>query len=968
MSLGLANDILQGIGWFLALLELIMALYVLLFNPWHTDNRHLSGLLLLFALNSLGYGLLVQATGVSQAGVATLLLSLTTESIKVGMALLTVVLLRPDWLRGRWRWLWRLLYALVGLPMVLTLLDWVGNLGLWYTGLDPQIYQGGYVDSAAYLRGVLYPYFRPVYGYGIVFLTLVIQVYLVFVEKTLAPPRRRLAQFLLGGQLTISALWFLLLAPIAPMLSIALSNALFAFLYAYVALQQMISERRLQRGPLQIRLTTLILASAVPMLCAGLVFVNLQARAAILQSAAAELAANNRTLSANITLWLDDHVKFLQQLATQPQIVAMDAQKQRPLLESLQEIYPAMDLICTLDIQGYTIARSDGQAAQMFGDRQWFIAAREGAPATSQVFYRVSGQPALAVAVPIREPAGQVIGVAMFAMDLSVLAESLRLPDLSRVAQAYVVDDQNLVVVHSDPTYTAALRDLSGTAPIVALRNHVAGVFEFTDEQSVAWVSHLTLLPNGWGVVTRQTTTTLHSPLRRLGGLTLLIVVSASVIVSVLTFFTIRQSLKPVVTLTDAARAIVHGDLYGVASVEAEDELGELAHTFNQMTAQMRETMAALEQRVAARTHDLERHSGYLAASAEVGRAVASILDSEQLLRQVTDLIRERFDLYYVGLFLVDAVGEWAVLQAGTGAGGRAMLARNYRIRLGEGMIGWCIVNAAARVASHTESDFVWLAASELPDTQSEAALPLISRGQVLGALSVQSAQVDVFDADTVTVLQTVADLVAMAIDNARLFAEAQEALAAERRAYGARAREAWAELTRARVGLGYRCAPQETGGDAALTPVSDAWDSEMRQAQRTGQYALRATETGSVLAIPIRSGNEVIGVLRFEKAEAGAFWSNEETALLETLSDQLGQTLERARLYQETQRRAVREQLTREITDEMRRTLNWEELMQVAVQEMRSVLSASRAFVQWTAVDTVGSGAGTLREEARDV
>lgn len=964
MSSALASDILQGIGWFLALLELIMALYVLALNPWHTANRHMSAVLGFFMINSFALGLLIHTADVNQANLAATLLSLTTEGVKAGLLLLTVVLLRPEWLAGRWRWAWRLLYGLIALPILLTMIDRVWGTGLWYTGLDPQTYAGGYVENVVYLQGGWFAFLRPVYVYGVTTFTLLVQLYLVFVDKAFAPTRRRLAWLFLGTQALVFIVLFLLRDSFGQAFSIILSDMLFAVVYTYAAFQQMVSERRLQRGRLRLRLTVLTLAIAAPTLCAGLLFVNLQARALVLERALAELAANNRTLAVNMTLWLDDHTKFLQQLAQHPQIVTMDAQKQLSLLTPLAEIYPDLTMICALNRQGRPLACSEGQTVADYSNYRWFLEAREGASVTSQAFYRIVGRPALALAVPIRLPAGDVVGVMMLAIDLPTLGDALRLPELSQVDQLYVVDAQNQVIVHSDLAYMAELRDFSETAPVSALRDGVQGAFDFADAEDRAWASHLTLLDNDWGVISQQNAAALSAPLRRLSGFTILVLTCGLALLIGLTFFTIRQGFTPVATLTDTARAIVAGDLTRVAPVETEDELGVLARTFNRMTEQLREAIGDLEQRVAARTHDLERRSHYLEATAEVGQAVASILDREQLLRQVVNLIQERFALYYVGLFLVDAAGEWAVLQAGTGDAGRAMLARQYRIHLGQGMIGWCAANGQARVASRTEADFVWLPNPDLPDTRSEAALPLISRGRVLGVMSVQNNQVDTFDADTVTVLQTVADLVAVALDNARLFAEAQEALAAERRVYGARARAAWADLTRTHLGLGYRCAPQGPGGDPALTPLSADWDAETQQAHRTGQTAQRATATGSILAIPVRSSNQVIGVLRFEKAEAGARWSSEETALLETLSDQLGQTLERAQLYQETQRRAVRERLTREITDEMRRTLTWDELMQVAVQEMGAVLNASRAFVQWTATDTAIPGTRPLKDE----
>ena len=89
---------------------------------------------------------------------------------------------------------------------------------------------------------------------------------------------------------------------------------------------------------------------------------------------------------------------------------------------------------------------------------------------------------------------------------------------------------------------------------------------------------------------------------------------------------------------------------------------------------------------------------------------------------------------------LVDENREFAVLRAGTGEAGKSMLARQHAIRIGEGMIGWAVANARPRVAQEAGDDAVRLATKELPETRSEAAIPLQARGQVIGAISVQSS------------------------------------------------------------------------------------------------------------------------------------------------------------------------------------------------------------------------------------
>ncbi|MFL7792056.1 MAG: substrate-binding domain-containing protein, partial [Anaerolineae bacterium] len=173
-----------------------------------------------------------------------------------------------------------------------------------------------------------------------------------------------------------------------------------------------------------------------------------------------------------------------------------------------------------------------------------------------------------------------------------------------------------------------------------------------------------------------------------------------------------------------------------------------------------------------------------LRTAADVSRTVSSILDPSELIQQVVDLVQERFELYYAGLFLVDEAGprdasngKWAVLRSGTGEAGRQMLAQGHRLEIGgESMIGWCIANKQARIALDVGQDAVHFDNPFLPETRSELALPLITRGQVIGALTIQSMQEAAFSDEDIAVLQTMADQLANVIQNARLFEEQQRA------------------------------------------------------------------------------------------------------------------------------------------------------------------------------------------------
>ena len=397
-----------------------------------------------------------------------------------------------------------------------------------------------------------------------------------------------------------------------------------------------------------------------------------------------------------------------------------------------------------------------------------------------------------------------------------------------------------------------------------------------------------------------------------------------------------RRVLRPITVLTDAATAVANGDLSHTVQVQSKDEVGALTQAFNTMTAQLRDFITTLEQRVADRTADLEQRSAYLEASTEVSRAATSTLDVERLISRAVDLIRDRFGLYYVGLFLVDESGEWAVLRAGTGEAGQTMLERGHRIKVGEGMIGWSVAHGEVRAASEAGEDAVRLATAELPETRSEAAIPMRSRGRIIGALTVQHTDTGVFGLEFTSVLQTMADQLAVAIDNARLFAEAQEALAAERRAYGDLTSQVWAKMLQSRAGWGYDYTRQ------SLREAAGDWSPVMVQAAQSGQSVQGDQDGSPVLAVPLKVRGQVVGVLNFGKrsgTSSGERWATAEVELLETLVEQLGVALESARLYQDTQLRAARERLTAEITSRIRETMDVDTVLQTAVREMREAL-----------------------------
>jgi GAF domain-containing protein/anti-sigma regulatory factor (Ser/Thr protein kinase) len=172
-----------------------------------------------------------------------------------------------------------------------------------------------------------------------------------------------------------------------------------------------------------------------------------------------------------------------------------------------------------------------------------------------------------------------------------------------------------------------------------------------------------------------------------------------------------------------------------------------------------------------------ERRSRLLKAANRVGKEVTSILDLEQLLPHTVNIICEAYGLYYAGVFLLDEAGEYAVLRAGYGKAGKAMVADGHKLKVGtESMIGACIAMGEARIALDVGEERVHFKNPHLPHTRSEMALPLIYAGKPLGAVTIQSSEERAFSEDDITTLLTMAEHLAVAINNARLIEQLKEA------------------------------------------------------------------------------------------------------------------------------------------------------------------------------------------------
>jgi len=377
-----------------------------------------------------------------------------------------------------------------------------------------------------------------------------------------------------------------------------------------------------------------------------------------------------------------------------------------------------------------------------------------------------------------------------------------------------------------------------------------------------------------------------------------------------------------------------------------------------------------LEDRVktlAAANASLQKRAFQLQISAQVARAAISILDQDRLMQETVNLICDRFDLYHVGLFLIDESREWAVLRAGTGEAGDQMLAQGHRFETNsDSLVGQCVAGARARIALDATAAQAWLLYEDdsagpgegyarpgdgvgtveiislLPRTRSEMVLPLLSGGRVIGALDIHSVEREVFSEEDIPVFQMMADQVAAAIDNARTFADIRARLEELEQS---RMREQRARLAPARV------TPLYERTQPGVKPLGDVVlpDVERALARRETVAQSGASDDGkiSTLVVPVTLRDQVIGALGLQETESGRQWTGDEIALIEAVADQMALAIENARLLEETQLRAQRERIIGDITSRVRASMDMESVLRTAVRELGIALGTDRAFIQ---------------------
>ncbi len=334
----------------------------------------------------------------------------------------------------------------------------------------------------------------------------------------------------------------------------------------------------------------------------------------------------------------------------------------------------------------------------------------------------------------------------------------------------------------------------------------------------------------------------------------------------------------PVLHLSQVALKVTEGDLSTRAEVETTDEVGDLAKAFNTMTSQLQGTLQGLERRVAERTRNLE-------LAAEVGRAVSQVRDLDVMLKDACDLILKEFNLYYVQVYLTDPSQTKLVLEAGTGEVGTQLLGRGHNLPLDTGSInGRAAVEKHPVVISDTAQSINFRQNPLLPETRGEMAVPLIVADKVVGVLDMQASQPSVLTDEVLPAFEALAGQMAVAVQNANLLAETEQARAQVEAQARRLVREGWNEH------LDAIHKPEQLGYVFDRTTVSPLEDEDAT-----------SIDNDKAISAPISVTGEPLGSLVIELDDPAR--AEQTGELVSIVARQVAQQIENLRLLESAER-----------------------------------------------------------------
>lgn len=341
-----------------------------------------------------------------------------------------------------------------------------------------------------------------------------------------------------------------------------------------------------------------------------------------------------------------------------------------------------------------------------------------------------------------------------------------------------------------------------------------------------------------------------------------------------------------------------------------------------------------------------------LQATADVGQVVSQILDLNELLENAVNLILTRFSHYHVQIFMVNETRDQVLLVASTGEIGKRLLARGHQLAVGsQSVVGQVVLRGTSVVVNDARHDAVYYNNELLPDTRAELALPIREGSQIVGVLDIQSVDTQAFGKSDVQALQIMADLLATAIRNARLFKEQARTVQENERLYRESetnlreiqrlnqqlTRSAWQTYQ-----LENRAATGVTLERDLVTPSSE-WSEQLIRAGQEGRV-VQAENGQKSVAVPVMLRGEVIGAI---EVEPGTETSQETVEMVQAVANRLALSLENARLYEATLQAAAQEQRINDIAARFQSVATVDELLRVTLAELSETLGAQNGAIR---------------------
>ena len=328
-----------------------------------------------------------------------------------------------------------------------------------------------------------------------------------------------------------------------------------------------------------------------------------------------------------------------------------------------------------------------------------------------------------------------------------------------------------------------------------------------------------------------------------------------------------------------------------------------------------------LEQRVKERTAGLVKKTEQFRAASFIAKQTAEIQDLEAVLNIVVNLITSQFGFYHTGIFLMNDLGNEVVLQAASSEGGKRMVQNGHSFPVGaKSIVGITAAEKKPRIALDVGTDAVFFKNPDLPTTRSEMALPLILQNRILGIIDIQSEQPQAFSVDDIDVIQTLADQVAVAIENMRLLEETQTALMQVEMLTTVRTRDAWKQKI------------QEGSFAYTYTPL--------------GMHAGKSTEKSEhTINVPINLRGQKIGSITLARKD-NAPWSSIDVDMVNEVAYQAGLAVDSVRLVDEATERARQEQTVGELATRFSQSVDIDSLLQIAARELGQVADVAEVSV----------------------